>query len=331
MNGKTADISEIAALLKERNNLTLLCHIRPDGDTVGSAYALKYALEAAGKRVNVSCADGIPKRLGFITELSNHNEENEVADGETLVCAIDVAEAYLLGANAERYGDKIDVKIDHHGTGSCYAKLNYIDGDAAACGEIIYRLICELERLGAGAMTKSAATALYAAISSDTGCFKYSNVTAETMHTAARLIEAGAESYDVCHRLFEVTTKAELAVRQYMLTNVEYYRNGSVAILVITDDFKKQNGVTEYETGGVVSEMREIEGVELAITLKQEPANPQKFKISMRSSLNVSASKMCAMFGGGGHERAAGGAILAESPEVAKREVLEKVLLALDK
>ncbi len=314
-------LKEAAKILKEQENILLLCHIRPDGDTLGSAYALKYALMANGKNASVSCADEIPERLRFICELEANDRTRNTENA--YVCAIDVAESYLLGENS---GYKIDMKIDHHEKGSRYATVNCIDGNAAACGEMIFDLISELENIGGGKMTKSAATALYAAISSDTGCFKYSNVTAGTMRRAAALIEAGAESYDVCHRLFEVKTKAELAARRFMLNNTEYYADGRVGVLVITGEFRRENGANDDDIGGIVSEIREVQGVDLAITLKQDVNAPEKFKISMRSSLNVNASDMCALFGGGGHARAAGGAITAQSPDEAKETVIKKVL-----
>lgn len=321
---------KVAKLFCEKKEVILLCHARPDGDTLGSAYALKYALTAAGKRVTVECADEIPKRLAFITELmqDDRTPKSEIDAKKAFVCAIDVAETHLLGA-LEGYAGSIDMKIDHHPNGSEYAKYNYIDGKSAACGEIIFKLIRRLVEMGGAKFSKAVCTALYAAISSDTGCFRYSNTTAGTMRIAAELIDGGADAYDVNRRLYETKSRAEIEARKYMLNNTEYYANGRVAILVITNEFRRESGADDEEIGGLVSEMREVEGVDLAITLKQDKADEIKFKISMRSSLSVSASAMCAMFGGGGHERAAGGAICALTPTAAKKEVIEKVLNAL--
>lgn len=317
-------LEKAAKLLCENDNFIFLCHIRPDGDTVGSAYALKYALEAVGKRAIVMCADEIPARLRFITELSGANEPIPDVVGH-FICTIDVAETHLLGSNSS-FDGSIDLKIDHHENGAEYAEYNYIDGKAAACGEIIFKLIRRLEEMRGGVLTPEACTALYAAISSDTGCFRYSNVKSETLRIAAELIDGGATSYDVNHRLFEQKSLAELKARRFMLNNTEYYANGRVAILVITNAFREESGAGDDDVGGLVSEMRETEGVDLAVTLKQDKSHPTVFKISMRSSLNVSASKLCREFGGGGHERAAGAAINAETPEAAKNAVLACIL-----
>ena len=321
---------KVAKLICEKNDVVLLCHARPDGDTLGSAYALKYALMAAGKRVKVECADEIPKRLAFITELSQEDRTRgaEFDKNSAFVCAIDVAESHLLGALEGVYSS-IDLKIDHHPSGSEYAKYNYIDGKAAACGEIIFKLIRRLAEMRGAKFSEAVCTALYTAICSDTGCFRYSNTSADTLRIAAELIDGGADAYAVNSRLFETKSRAEIEARKYMLNNTEYYADGRVAILVITNEFRRESGADDEEIGGLVSEMREIEGVDLAITLKQDKNDEIKFKISMRSSLNVSASDMCAMFGGGGHERAAGGSLCALTPMAAKKEIIEKVLKAL--
>ena len=324
-------LEKAAKLLCEKDDFILLCHIRPDGDTLGSAYALKYALEAVGKNARVECADEIPKRLSFVTELSEFDRTRNSENGskKPFVCAIDVAELHLLGANSETYGETIGLKIDHHPNGAEYARYNYIDGKAAACGEIIFKLIRRLEEMRGAKLTPAVCTALYVAIASDTGCFKYSNVSAATMRIAAELIDGGADNYEVCHRLFEVKTRAELEARKYMLNKTEFYANCRVAFLLIGADLRKKSGATDDDIGGLVSEMRETEGVELAITLKQDVSKPEKFKISMRTALTLSASDLCAMFGGGGHERAAGGMVIAKSVEEAKKEVIEKVLAAI--
>ena len=312
---------EIAKILKEQDNILLLCHIRPDGDTLGSAYALKYALQAKGKTVDVSVADVIPPRLAFIGELEADDRTPDVENA--YICAVDVAQRNMLGANAEH---NIDMKIDHHERSEIFAPVCLIEPKAAACGEIIYEVIKELEKMDAAKLTKASATALFTALSSDTGCFKYSNVTAKTMRIAADLIDAGADNYDVNHRLFEVKTAGELAAKRLMLNETEYLLDGRVGILVITADFRKNSGADDDDIGSVVSDIREVKGIDLAITLKQDLNDLTKFKISMRSSLKVNASDLCALFGGGGHARAAGASLNADSPNEAKQKVLDAVL-----
>jgi phosphoesterase RecJ-like protein len=149
------------------------------------------------------------------------------------------------------------------------------------------------------------------------------------MRIGADLIDAGADNYDVNHRLYEVKSHAELAARRLMLTNTEYYLDGRVAILMIDAAFRKESGALDDDIGAIVSEMREVQGVDLAITLKQDTVDKSKFKISMRTSLCLNASDLCALFGGGGHARAAGASVIADTPDAAKNAVLEKVLAEL--
>lgn len=321
-------LEKAASLFRDRENILILSHIRPDGDTLGSAYALKYALCNMGKKAEVVCADEIPKRLMFLAQLGSDDVTRNCENSEQtpFVCAIDVAELHLLGENRERFSDRIDLKLDHHPNGAEYATYNYIDGKAAACGEIIFRLIRRMEEMQLAKLTPAVSTCLYTAIASDTGCFKYSNVTSDTMYIAAELIENGAASYDVCHRLFEVKGRTEIEARKFMYNNSEFYADGRVAVLAITNEFREKSGASDDDIGFLVSELREIEGVELAITIKPDTREAQKFKISMRSGLEISASALCAMFGGGGHERAAGGSICAPDILSAKRTVLDAVL-----
>ena len=322
MIGTNVTLKEAAKILAEKNNILILCHIRPDGDTLGSGYGLKYALEALGKKATVLCDDNIPARLAFIGE-RDEPSENENFD---LICAVDAAETHMLGEYGERYAERIDIKIDHHPSGKPYGKANHIDGSAGAAGELIYKVITHLEDLTAQkCLVEKAATALYAAIASDTGCFRYSNVTPDTMRIAGALMDAGADQFDVCFRLFSLKTKSELNAQRCMLDRLEYRLDGRLAFALFTNADKEEYGITDEDFGGLVSDMREIEGVELAITARQDSKEPTKFKVSMRSGETVNSSDLCALFGGGGHARAAGCAVIADSPEEAKQAILEKI------
>lgn len=316
-------LKEAAKMFVGKRNIRLLCHIRPDGDTLGSAFGLKYILESSGKhKVNVVCEDEIPKRLLFLTEGKSHlTPDNTPENLPELICSIDCAELHRIGST---YEGIIDLKIDHHKDGGSYAERNYTEVDAAATGEIIYALARELEDIGEGILTKEAATALYAAISSDTGSFKYSNVTSRTLRIAADLVDAEADSADVSHRLFGIKTLGEIAAQEIMLNNFELYLGGRVAFLLITNDMKK--GFPDDDFSDTVSQLREIEGVELSVTVRQEPSDNNGYRISMRSGESISSSELCRLLGGGGHERAAGATIKADSPEKAKKTVLDTVL-----
>lgn len=319
-------VPEIAAMLGEKQNILILSHINPDADTLGSAFALKSALQSVSKTVNVACADQIPKRLRFICGMRDSlREDSYKGFTPDLICAVDAAEPSLLGEYGSRTTGFIDLKIDHHPGGSEYARYNYIDGTAAATGELIFAVIKALGEIGKGKLTQESATCLYAAIASDTGCFKYPNVTSKTMRIVADLIDAGAEHSDVSYRLFELKTVNEAVAERVMLNNLNLYRSGTMAVITITNEMKAENGLTDEDVGGLASKLREIEGIQLAVSIRQSADDSKSFKISMRSGASVSAARLCGLFGGGGHEKAAGATITADSPQDAEYKVTEAI------
>ncbi len=319
------NIKEAAEMLSKAEKILLVCHAHPDGDTLGSAYGLKHAMQAAGHTVNVICADPIPDRLKFITDFnSTLYEKNLKGIKHDLVCAVDVAETELMGDYGRR-AEQIDLKIDHHALGTPFAVANYIDGKAAACGEIVFEIIRELVCMGHAKITPSTATALYAAITSDTGCFKYSNVTSKTLRVAADLIDASADCETVCRRLFEMRSVNETVATRMMLNNLNVYRTGTMAVITVSNEMKEENGLTDDDLGGLGSYLREIEGIQLAVVIRQLATDPRSFKISMRSGPEINSAELCRMFGGGGHSRAAGATISASTPADAEDIVTEKI------
>lgn len=323
-------LSAVASLIAEKRKILIITHGHPDGDTLGSAYGLKRAI-AKYCDARVICIDTVPDRLKFITdgETDLHIERLEDFSPE-LVMAVDVAETHLMGAYGETFAGAIDLKIDHHVNGSEYARYNYIEGDTAACGEIVYKLIRELEAINCAVLTPESASALYAAVSSDTGSFKYTNTTPDTMRTAAALMEAGADTEDINRRLYESKSKGEITAMKLALNGMKLYREDSVAVFSMTNKLKEESGLTDDDFGDVINILREIEGVDLAVTLRQLKDKPEKFKISMRSSGDIKANELCAMFDGGGHVKAAGGMIIADSPESAEDMVIRRILEKLE-
>ncbi|HHW25268.1 MAG TPA: bifunctional oligoribonuclease/PAP phosphatase NrnA [Clostridiales bacterium] len=304
-------LQEIAEKIKEASSILIFMHRRPDGDTVGSAYGIKYAFPE--KQIYCLCADDIPTRLQFISKAPYESCPEDFEP--ELIMAVDTASPGLLGRFADEY---IDIKIDHHETSENYAEYNYTDPTAAATGEIVYSIlkIC-------GVMTPEAANAIYSAISSDTGGFRYSNTTANTLRIAADLCEAGADMAECCHMLFESRTQAEVRALSAVYANIRYFENGGVAVVNLTNEIKKRYNITDDDVGEISSIPREIEGVELAVTIRQLSNSPDRYKISMRSGRYVDVDKICALFGGGGHSRAAGAEISAQNPQQAERTVLK--------
>lgn len=318
MPNNNVTLQEIAEILKSKDNFLLLCHKNPDADTLGSALALREALHHIGKTAHISCVHDPRGNTEFL-----FSEDDDIADrdyGDVTVISIDIASRSLLGELEEYYGDCIYLKIDHHEISDDFAEFNYTDYSAAACGEIIYEIVKLLN-----VPLDIVSAYLYAAISSDTGGFRYSNTTARTHIIAAELLNAGADNAYIDHMLFENRTRSEIRALTAAYSNLHFYLDGAVAAVVITNQIKERLDLDEGDLGVLSSITREIEGVVVGITLRQNKTEPQKYKASVRSEPGFPANVLCSLFGGGGHACAAGAEIIASSPEKALSQIVNHI------
>ncbi len=305
-------IEGIRELLEGWDDILIITHSNPDADTLGSAFGIRYAYPE--KNIRVVCSDIIPDRLGFICE----GETGIPTEEYKHIMTVDCAELHLTGEAGKKYGDRIELKIDHHRTSEGYAKYNYAEETTGSAGEIVYKIVKDR-------LNKRAADALYAAISSDTGCFRYTNVSAGTHRVAAELIEAGADHSRINAYLYENKPRAEIAAMRVALNSLEYFYEGRVALVTFTNKTKADNGIDDDSLGAISSLTREIEGVDLGIVLKEKTGHDGNYKISMRSTEAVDCSAICEMLGGGGHMRASGAGVVADSVEEAKKILMTAV------
>jgi len=312
------DVKTACEKLNAADNILILTHQRPDGDTLGAAFALLHVLIAAGKKARVSCHSGFPARYGF---LSGGYAPDESFSPEFTV-AVDVASLPLLCDDFEKHKGKIDMCIDHHKSNSMYAKFTLLDTDAAAACEIVYELI---KGLG-GKITTAVADAIFAGITTDTGCFKYSNVTARTHEIAADMIRFGANHAMINKIMFDTKSRGLLMVEQMILKNTKYYFDGRCAVIFLPSGLNERYQVLDDELDGISSFPARIAGVVAGVTIKASEDLSGKFRVSVRTASPVDASKICLSFGGGGHANAAG-CTLAGTLE----EVTEKLLAAIQK
>ncbi|MBE6764644.1 MAG: bifunctional oligoribonuclease/PAP phosphatase NrnA [Clostridia bacterium] len=310
-------LTAAANKLLEQDNILVLCHRYPDGDTIGSAFALGFALRKLGKKVNVMCGDIFPSVYSYIFE----NFEPE-AMKEKFVVAVDVADRSMLGMLEKPYGDKVDLCIDHHGSNSFYAKDTYVDANSASAGEIIWAL---LPKLGVEA-DKQIANALYTAVSTDTGCFKYSNTTPKTLRTAAKLLDIGADGAKINTLMFDTMSMGRLKLERAALESIKFYCGGKIASVVLTSEMFESSGASEGDLEGLSSLPRKVEGVVVGIFLR-ETANG--YKASVRTHQPANACTICKQFGGGGHSAAAGSFIKADSVEEALDKIVEAAAMHL--
>jgi len=293
---KRVDLQAAAARLLEAPAVRILTHSHPDGDTLGSAWALAHAMHALGKPVRVLCEDPSPAMFDFMAE---GLEQSDFDDA--LVVSVDVAEESLLGDTLQKaYGGKIDLSIDHHATNGLFAAQNLVDGSASASAEVVGELI---DAMGL-ALTQRIAACIYAGISTDTGCFRYANTTARSHLWAARCMELGVDTEPLDRAFFETETKTYLALERMAFDGLRYYCGGRAAVVAVTQEMFRQSGSNDEEYIKIVARVRNVEGVLVGAAIREKEDG--SYKISMRSREPVDAAALCARMGGGGHARAAG-------------------------
>lgn len=288
------NVEKCAKILKNQDNILILTHAHPDGDTLGSGFALMRALLKMGKKAKVICADEIPPKYNYL--FSDINVPDFEAE---YIIAVDVATENLLGSLSDLYGKKVNLCIDHHGTNTEYSEYLLLNADAAAACEIILKVI---KALGV-AIDKAMANCLFTGITTDTGCFRYSSATSNTFHAAAELVDLGADNGTINRVMFETKTKTYAKLERLALDSMKFYENERVAVITVTQDMYKQTGSNEQETEALAPLTRQIEGVEIGITIREKADGT--CKASLRTFETVDASQLAKAFGGGGHKQAA--------------------------
>ncbi|MCD7723643.1 MAG: bifunctional oligoribonuclease/PAP phosphatase NrnA [Clostridiales bacterium] len=283
-------VKQCAELLSKHSDIIILTHAHPDGDTLGCGFALFRALKKLGKRA-VVLNDDIPEKYEYLyKDLSFDSIESG------FVVAVDVATPNLLGELEGKY--HINMCIDHHATNTHYADYLLLEETAAAC-ETIYKVIKEL----GVQIDKDIAGALYTGISTDTGCFRYASTTPQTLRTAAELLELGAPGAFINRLMFETKTKTYARLEKMAIDSMKFYCGERVAIITVTQEMYKLSGSGEQETEPLAPLTRQIEGVEIGISLREKPCGG--CKASIRTFESVNAAQLAAAFGGGGHPQAA--------------------------
>lgn len=306
-------LEDAARFLGERNDFEILTHEYPDGDTLGSAFALCLALQRIGKRARV-VTTALPKDFVFLLEGIKEQE----FEAQTVV-SVDIADEKLLGKNREAYEGRIELCLDHHASNRVSAPLRFVDPGAASNCEIIF----ELFRLMDIKIDRTLANSLYTGVSTDTGCFKFGNTTSRTLRTAAVLLDCGAENARINKVMFDTKTKLKIRLEQEIYGNIHYCAGDRCAMIAATLEMQRRLGIGDDELDGLASIPRQIEGVAIGITLREKEENV--FKISVRSdSRIINAAEFCAGFGGGGHIEAAGCQLEGTLDEV--RETLRKAV-----
>ena len=311
-------------LLLGADNVIILAHKAPDGDTMGSASALAHALIKLGKTASVICDDPFPPKYNYLFDGLTSDYPRKAGSKSELIVATDIASVELMGESLAPFSDKIGLCIDHHPSNTGYADFTVVDPTAAATCEIVVEIIGLLDV----EIDRNIADCIYTGLATDTGCFRFSNTTPKTLRTAAAMIDKGADSVRLNKLLFETKSRGRLDMERMALETLEYYFGGLVALITLTREMNKKAGIADSETEGIASIPARIEGVEVGITLKEK--DDGFYKISLRTSRKFNASDICASLGGGGHSAAAGCRVEGTLDKV-KRKILKAVSDEMEK
>lgn len=303
-------IAEVAKLLREWDNILIISHASPDGDTLGSATALMRGLIRIGKNVSFRCGDSIDAKYQYLLDgLENREFEPDK------VVTVDIADTKLMGTLKEPYKDRVDLAIDHHASHRPFGKIEWVEAGSASNAEMIYRLLRKMDIQ----IDEPMADAIYTGISTDTGCFRYQNVTASTHRIAADVIELGADAGNINRRMFETRSRAQNEAEIMALGAIEFFEDDKCAMLSVTREMMDKIGIRDSDLDALVSIPRQIEGVLIGITLKEREGG--SFKVSVRTNEPASASEICIKLGGGGHKAAAGCSVKGDL-ETVKQKML---------
>ncbi len=304
------DLSLLAKKLKCEKQVALFCHVRPDGDTLGSTLALKLSLESLGIRVDAICDDPVPARFSFLKEFSLVLDKPSLPLNEyTALIAVDCASITRVGVNAEGFlKHKNTYCIDHHISNDRYAKYNYIVDNASNC-ENVFALIKEMEVT----ITKEIANLLATGLVTDTGNFRHNSVTPFTFETASCLRANGADFTEIVYHNFNKQTKERAKLFGLVMSKIRYFESDRFAVATVMQDDLKKSGAKSEETEGFIDFVMGIDCVQVGVCVMEMGKN--KYKVSFRSK-SVDVNAVASSFGGGGHVLASGCQIQGEYEEV---------------
>ena len=282
--------TEAAAWLQEHDRYLILTHKRPDGDTIGCAAALCEGLRALGKTAHI--CPGVEETHLFTPYLEGYlAPEGYVPER---VVSVDIAARGLFTRTGAAWLERgIDLAIDHHPSQEFFAAETCLDAGRAACGELVYDILRTL-----GPVTQRMAAPLYVAVATDTGCFQYSNTTADTHRVAAALMDTGLDVLPLNKRHFRTKTWARLQVERLIVERMHRYENGTIAVAPVSLSLMEEAGATEEDMEDIAAFLGQIEGVETSITIRELTGG--ECKLSVRTGSGLNASKVCALLGGGG-------------------------------
>ena len=306
--------NETARVLRDNNRFLILTHRRPDGDTLGSAAALCLGLRLLGKTAWVLGNPEVTPRFSFLLE----GLTVDTPPQDTFIVSTDVASPSMLPAQWANLNGKIRLRIDHHASSTSFTQMELVEPDSASCAEIVWELL----RLLQCPADTPVFNALYVGISTDTGCFRFSNTSEHTFLAAAACVRAGVNTYRLNQELFETNTLERLKIQAWIVEHMLLLHGGTMAVCAIPRAVEVSVGVTEDDMDNISNFPRTVAGVKVAATLRE--TRDGDTKLSVRAVPGYDATLVTVRFGGGGHRGAAGASI--NLPLTAAAEAVRKVM-----
>lgn len=311
-------LATIADAMLRHDSFVITCHVDPDPDCLGSMLALEWGLSRLGKRVTMVSPDSVGDEGRFLPGVDRVRQPPAPEADALVVVDCEPARTGSVRKQLSQYAYVYN--IDHHVTNTGEGTIHFIDPQAAATGEIIFRLLTDYWQLSPDAIV---ATNLYAALMTDTGSFRFSNTTAATLHIAAQLVAAGARPDEIAAQAYEYTSWNALQLLKLSLNTVDRSADGRIAWIIVTRDMLQAAGAVDDDAAGFVQYPRSIAGVDVALMLRE--LSDGQTRISLRSRGAADVSVVASVFGGGGHPGASGCTINAPIPEALDKVIAEVV------
>jgi phosphoesterase RecJ-like protein len=307
-------LNEVISVLREKKTFVIAGHVNPEGDAIGSAVAVALALRAMGKKAEVVNRDPLPRQLAFLCYEGIFSQRTAITEPVDAMVVVDCGDLKRTGFfEGGPLPIELLVNIDHHITNPKFGDVNWVVPEATATGEMIYDLLKEMQV----PLTPEIATALYTALLSDTGAFRYANTNEKSLRIGAELIERGADPALIARGLFEIIRPEKLKLLGEVLARMELSDDKKVAWVEVTQAQLEKTNTIEADTEDFIDYPRLIRGVEAAVFFRE--VNSRQYKISLRSEGKVDVSVLAQQWGGGGHRNAAGCTIAGSGEEIKKR------------
>lgn len=313
---------EIAEKIRKANHIVITSHQSPDGDCLGSILALGLSLKKLGKQVDMIIDDDLPPYLQYLPRIEEITRPKEDQSYDLMI-VVDLGDLKRMGKSSLSFHQSnFTICIDHHRTNEHFCKLNYVEVETSSTCEILAEFLMDFDF----PMDSEIASCLYTGIITDSNRFLYENAGAKCLRIAAKLLDKGADAKTIYYHEYSCRNPKFLALLGEVIDHSISLQDGKVLLAGVSQEEMKKHGILYSEVEGLVGELRDLKGIEVAVMVKEQEENIQK--ISFRSKRYFDVSQLAESFGGGGHKKAAGASM--ETTFDQAKKILQKKLEALD-